>query len=1034
MGTKGIRGCVAFTGTMVLCLLSVIWFSTAPAWAAPLTTVTDTLSDHAAGATATHTVVFTTASSLAKDGQIIITFPAGFDLSKINLGFNLNLFFYWVNGQDVTLQKIFKSPIPANTTFTVPLYHIGNSAVPGNYHISVKTVDPTIQVNGGPQIIDGPTDSSSFSIAAPSPITVIPSLTISNKTYDKTAAAVINGRSLSGVVGSQDVSLTGGTAVFTSVNAGNSIAVNITALSLTGADATKYVLSSTSTTASASITARPLTVTAAADNRIYDGTNHSAAVPLITSGTLASGDTVSFTQTFSNKNAGAGLTLTPAGSVNDSNGGNNYAVSLVNVADGSITPKALTLTGINAANKVYDGNTSATLDVTAASLSGVIGGDAVNLNASGAAGVFSDKNAGTNKTITVSGLTLSGTDAGNYILSSVAPTSAQITARPITVSAVASSKTYDGSTSSAGSPTITGGSLVGGDSASWSQTFSNKNAGNGKTLTPLGSVNDGNGGNNYIVTVVTSTAGVINRAVLTITALTNSRMYDGGIKATAIPTVSGLKDSDAVNGLTETYNNKDAGTGKTLSVSTYTVNDGNGGNNYTVTPINVTTGVINKATPLVNWTKPADISSGTALSGSQLNASAKGVDGSALNGTFTYTPPIATVLSVGNNQTLRVDFTATDTTNYYSVSASVMINVAVLSGSGSGGNGGGGESVGGGSIPAPTSPAITLPRGSTDLATFIDSTGVFKQESSVSSGDNNCSLVIPGSTIAKTADGGALSYVSVLAMTADQGTLAASSGARLIGQVFNLGPEGATFEPPISVSLRYDVAQLPAGAAESSVVIACWDTAAAKWVALAGSHVDTVNHTVGAPVSHFSLYTLLVLPPTQAAFSVSRLTVSPADLPVGQTATISIQVSNSGEASGEYGIRLEVAGSPVETKQITLAGLSNQIVAFNLTQNAPGSFEVVVNGLKGTIRVLPLPSASTPTNAPTLNVKTPVSTPAPGVAILSEPTTTTNGLTKMPVSTSEGPTPAAYLLILAGIFVLTLVATIVVVRIRRSKI
>ena len=35
--------------------------------------------------------------------------------------------------------------------------------------------------------------------------------------------------------------------------------------------------------------------------------------------------------------------------------------------------------------------------------------------------------------------------------------------------------------------------------------------------------------------------------------------------------------------LSETYDTENAGTGKTLSVATYTVNDGNGGNNYTVT-------------------------------------------------------------------------------------------------------------------------------------------------------------------------------------------------------------------------------------------------------------------------------------------------------------------------------------------------------------------------------------------------------------------------------------------------------------------
>src|SRR5262249_215986 len=74
--------------------------------------------------------------------------------------------------------------------------------------------------------------------------------------------------------------------------------------------------------------------------------------------------------------------------------------------------------------------------------------------------------------------------------------------------------------------------------------------------------------------------------------------------------VTGLKGSDTVTGLSETYDNKNAGSGKTLSVSpSYTVNDGNGGLNYcsadiancsvanggTVKLVADNTGVINKA-------------------------------------------------------------------------------------------------------------------------------------------------------------------------------------------------------------------------------------------------------------------------------------------------------------------------------------------------------------------------------------------------------------------------------------------------------
>ncbi len=76
-----------------------------------------------------------------------------------------------------------------------------------------------------------------------------------------------------------------------------------------------------------------------------------------------------------------------------------------------------------------------------------------------------------------------------------------------------------------------------------------------------------------------------------------------------------------------------------------------------------------KSTPTITWAKPANIVYGTALSGTQLDATA------SVPGTFTYTPAAGTVLAVGNNQTLSVSFTPTDTTDYTSATATVTINV-----------------------------------------------------------------------------------------------------------------------------------------------------------------------------------------------------------------------------------------------------------------------------------------------------------------------------------------------------------------------
>jgi hypothetical protein len=89
----------------------------------------------------------------------------------------------------------------------------------------------------------------------PRPLT--PAVTVSNKIYDATTTASIATRGFvpGGVVGSDNVVLIGGLAVFVSPNVGNAITVNVTNLTLGGTASTNYVLSSTSASTTANIIA-----------------------------------------------------------------------------------------------------------------------------------------------------------------------------------------------------------------------------------------------------------------------------------------------------------------------------------------------------------------------------------------------------------------------------------------------------------------------------------------------------------------------------------------------------------------------------------------------------------------------------------------------------------------------------------------------------------------------------------------------------------------------------------------------------------
>src|SRR4029077_7218403 len=108
----------------------------------------------------------------------------------------------------------------------------------------------------------------------------------------------------------------------------------------------------------------------------------------------------------------------------------------------------LTVIGITANNMVYDSTTSATLNTGSTALAGTVySGDVVNLVTGSATGAFASKDVANNITVTVSGLTLGGAQAGDYTLTQPT-TAANITPAPLTVTGItASDKVYDSTTS-----------------------------------------------------------------------------------------------------------------------------------------------------------------------------------------------------------------------------------------------------------------------------------------------------------------------------------------------------------------------------------------------------------------------------------------------------------------------------------------------------------------------------------------------------------------------------------------------------------
>ena len=268
--------------------------------------------------------------------------------------------------------------------------------------------------------------------------------------------------------------------------------------------------------------------------------------------------------------------------------GENYTVHY-DSAMLSILPASM-IVSITAENKVYDGTRTATVALSDNRLSGS------ELDITFGTALFDDKHVGENKELTVLGLSLAGADAGNYVANTEATTTADISADSINVTAVTDSKVYDGGASSDEIPVVD--PLADGDEVFVVpvQVFDNRNVGTEKVLLASGLlIDDGNEGNNYTVSYVDDSTGNIAQLEIDVTAVTDSKTYDGTTSSLGVPVVDPLMIDDEVSIVpVQVFDNKNYGTGKSLIPSGLDISDGNEGNNYAVTYVNVTTGSIDQ--------------------------------------------------------------------------------------------------------------------------------------------------------------------------------------------------------------------------------------------------------------------------------------------------------------------------------------------------------------------------------------------------------------------------------------------------------
>ena len=230
-------------------------------------------------------------------------------------------------------------------------------------------------VAGGPYAIGQGTLSagSNYAISfAGANFTITPkALTVNvsanDKVYDGTTAATGTVLGLNGIVGGDAVSAAGtGSFAFTNANAGTGKPVNVTGLSLSGADASNYTLSPTASS-SASITPATLSVSANGATKVYG-----QADPAFTYGFsgFVGGDTSALFSGALSRAAGEDVAGSPY-AINQGtlSAGGNYVIDFTG-AGLTITPASLTVSA-DTLSKIY-GQADPTLTF---SVTGLTNGD-----------------------------------------------------------------------------------------------------------------------------------------------------------------------------------------------------------------------------------------------------------------------------------------------------------------------------------------------------------------------------------------------------------------------------------------------------------------------------------------------------------------------------------------------------------------------------------------------------------------------------------------------------------------------------------
>jgi len=172
-------------------------------------------------------------------------------------------------------------------------------------------------------------------------------------------------------------------------------------------------------------------------------------------------------------------------------------------------------------------------------------------------------------------------------------------------------------------------------------------------------------------------------------------------------------------------------------------------------------------------------------------------------------------------------------------------------------------------------PYTPLPEGSTDIRGAATTAGRFIQDTDAYSVDNQAGIHIPSGTIGLDKNLQPLTYLSIKKVTPAPDP---PEGYLTIGNSYDFGPSGSTFDPPITISFTFDPNTLPANVDVSTLKLAIYVTdpvtGIGHWTTLTNIHI--VGNKITGDTDHFTIFDIIAPNPVPPTTTTQAQTTTPA--------------------------------------------------------------------------------------------------------------------------------------------------------------